>query len=318
MCFLITLPCWAQTSVSESALGTGILDLELSASEITVGDRVEARLTLVWAGPEPDGAPRFPTWQTSWGDAEILSTGDVEALADPNGRRVFHQDLVLTAFTTGAIPLPEVTVAVTVNGATLEVASGEEWGFNVRSVLPEDGADVEPRPPAPPRPLAANARFVWTIAGLGACGLLAAWLLGRRLKVSQATAATTPAEPLQELLDHLMKLDPTATEPAHTGLSLNLRHFLARSLGFPATESTTREIERRLRRTRVTSELVGSTVQLLRDCDQVKFARATVSANVTRRRLRQARDLGYRIDRGLRPPPDSSAEATGKPAGANR
>ena len=112
--------------------------------------------------------------------------------------------------------------------------------------------------------------------------------------------------PLAELLHRLRALEPAATEHAHTGLSLGLREFLGRSLGFAAAESTTTEIERRLRRARFEPDTGGSggapaplrrdVVRLLRDCDQVKFARTLVPAQVTRDRLRQARDLGIRID----------------------
>ena len=302
------LPCLAQTTE-----GTGVLDLTLSRSEITVGDRIEARLTLVWTGPEPVAEPRFPAWQTTWGDAEVLSAGEVETSIEADARRVYRQDLVLTAFHTGEIRLPDVRATLPLEHRTIEVAVGREIRFEVRSVLPEAPQEAEPRPPAPPAPLAAEARFVWTASGLGALGLLAAWLLGRRLKVPPATATRPPADPLEELLEHLANLDPTAAEPAHTGLSLGLRRFLGRSFSFRATESTTTEIERRLRRAHVGAEIAGDTAGLLRDCDLVKFARAPVAAPTTRGRLRQARALGQGIERRLRPTPDDVGATPASP-----
>ncbi len=301
ICLLTVLPA-AAFAATETA---GILDVELSPAEITVGDRLEARLTLVWTGPEPAATPSFPAWRQKWGDAEILSAGEVETLAGQDGPRVYRQDLVLTAFTTGEIRLPEVTITLVAGGETIDVASGPDAGFEVLSVLPEDAADARPRPPAPPRPLAPDARFAWTAAGLGAFALVAAWLMGHRLRLSAAAIPPPPAEPLAELLDRLKRLDPAAAEPAHTGLSLGLRNFLGRRLGFPAAESTTTEIERRLRRARVDPQSARSTVGLLRDCDLVKFAGLSVAASVTRGRLVLARDLGHRIERGLQPAPDA-------------
>ena len=51
-------------------------------------------------------------------------------------------------------------------------------------------------------------------------------------------------EPLAELLARLEQLDPQHGGAAHTGLSLALRRYLGRSLGFDATPSTTTEIQR--------------------------------------------------------------------------
>ena len=316
VCALVAaLPCAAQTPN-----GVGILDVALPPTEITVGDRIEARLTLVWTGAEPAAEPRFPAWQEGWGDAEVLSSGAIETAGGPGGRRLYTQDLVLTSFTTGEIRLPGVTVALPLTEGTVEISSGEH-GFTVRSVLPADGEALEPRPPAPPVPLATQARFGWTVGGLCGLCLLLAWLLAGRLRTLRPSVETVPATPLAELLERLRRLDPAAAEPAHTGLSLGLRDFLGRSLGFPGVESTTSEIERRLRLARLPAEgqtltiepeIAGGAVGLLRDCDQVKFAGLTVAAPVTRQRLRQAGDLGCSIDRLF----NAEADAEGDPEGA--
>ncbi len=295
LCFT-ALPCAAQPPA-----GVGVVDVTLSPAEITVGDHIEARLTLVWTGPEPTAEPLFSGWGNSWGDAEVLSAGDLEMVAGPGARRVYTQELVVTAFTTGEIRLPAIIVVVPLGAETVEVPSGGELSFNVRSILPEDAGELEPRPPAPPRRLAAEARFAWTVSGLGGLSLLLAWLVARRLRAPGAGVAPAATEPLAQLLYRLQHLDPTAAEPAHTGLSMGLRDFLGRSFDFPAAESTTTEIEHRLRQARVEPETTGGTVGLLRDCDQVKFAQSPVAARVTLSRLRQARELGHRIDRRLRP-----------------
>jgi hypothetical protein len=60
----------------------------------------------------------------------------------------------------------------------------------------------------------------------------------------------------------------------HTGLSQALRRYLGRTFGFPAPESTTSEIQRRLVARGWPSAQVRAMVELLRACDLVKFARA--------------------------------------------
>ena len=72
--------------------------VEVAPEFITVGDRVEAKLTLVWDGGTPASQPRFPAWQETWGDAEVLAAGEIEAFKYPSGRWVYSQTVVLTAF----------------------------------------------------------------------------------------------------------------------------------------------------------------------------------------------------------------------------
>lgn len=294
------------------ALGAARLKVELAPREITVGDRVAATLTLVWMREAPVAEPRFPTWQESWGPAEVLETGDVEGFVDQSGRRIYRQSVTLTAFRTGAVDLPPVTVAVPLEGETVEVASEDPGGFEVRSVLPDEPADgeeaepLEPRAAAPPVALAPDNRF-WIAAGvLAALTALMAWLVARRLALTPgalaAPARPRPA-PLAELEERLRRVDPAAgAEPAHTALSLALRDFLGRSLGFQALESTTSEVHRRLQRTPVPAAVAQQLVRLLRDCDQVKFARLDVPPARTEDRLVRARGLARDVDAGLRPP----------------
>lgn len=293
------VPCAAQTGAA------GTLTVALRPTEVTVGDRVEAQVALVWTGPRPAAAPRFPAWQETWGPAEVLAAGEVEAFTDASGRHVYRQNVTLTAFRTGRVELPGVTVAVPLDAETVEIAQDEGAGFEVLSVLPEEGAgELAPRDAAPLVAFDAGRRFPATAAALGGLCLLAAWLLARRLARSPSPAARPRLAPLEELLERLRRLDPAAGEPAHTGLSLGLRAFLGRRLDLRAVEGTTSEIQRRLRRTEVTPGVAQGTVRLLRACDQVKFARAPVDAARTGDRLREAGALAREIENGLRPSAD--------------
>ena len=294
-------PAGAQTG-DGGAAGIGRLKVKLAPTEIAVGDRVEARITLVWTGPAPTSIPRFPAWQASWGPVEIVRAGAVDVV-DQGARRVYRQTLLLTAFETGDVVLPGVTVRVAVDGEVMEISNEATIGFSVTSVLPDDAAEISPRPPAPPRRPAADRRFLWVLAVLAAAVWVMARRLTRRLAADPAAEPPEPAAaPLDELLQRLRQLDPAAAESAHTALSLGLRRFLGRSLGFRAAESTTSEIRHRLAATPVAEDVAEGTVLLLRDCDEVKFARQAVAPSLTGDRLSFGLELARRIDAGLAPP----------------
>ncbi len=302
---LTPLPCFAQTLIvaepPEATEGVGHLKVELDREEITVGDRIQARLTLVWTGPEPADEPRFPIWRDAWGRAAVLVAGEVET-SIYGARRVYRQTVEVTAFETGEISLPRISVTLPFGAEAVEIEGAGEASFEVKSVLPEDEQELEPRPAAPPRPLARGWRFAWTTGtGLGLSRLLLR-PLGRPLPTAPGAAAQPPAtQRVAELLQHLRRLEASAAEPAHTGLSRALRRFLGRSLRFPAAESTTSQIRRRLRASCLEPATACATVDLLCACDQVKFARVPVGSAVTRERLADARRLARDVDQALAP-----------------
>ncbi len=286
------------------------VNVEVTPEEITVGDRVTARLTLVWDGEAPTGEPRFPAWGETWGQAEVLRAGAVES-STAGERRVYVQSLVLTSFSTGEVVLPQVSVSVPLAAETVLVPTRAGVGFTVRSVLPEgmgesgegEGEELQPRGAAPLRRLGGDWRSYATFGVLALLCLLVARRLGTRLRTTPAASGGGRRQllPLEELLSSLGDVDPAASEPAHTAMSLALRCFFGRRLDMNAVESTTSEIQRRLHDTAVTSGEAQRAVAFLRQCDQVKFARQDVGSAVTSERLTEARRLGEEIEERLRP-----------------
>ena len=307
--------------------GYAELKVDLTPNQsVTVGDRVQADVVLVWMGPEPTEEPRFPAGQDTWGKAEILETGQVESFVDQSQRRIYRQTLYLTAFKVGDYRLPQVTVAVPLPDRTEELRTPTDLSFAIGSVLPdpavaptedEEGADdeataetLEPRPAAPLQNLDRNPLYLVTVALLAALIVLLAIQLARRMiRGGGASIFSKPRlPPLDELLERLRRLDAEAgSEPVHTGLSLALRDFLGRSLGIHALEATTSEIQRHLRSTDVPAVLAQRTVRLLRDCDQVKFARLEVEPSTADDRATRAQATAREIDELLRPEPEPEA-----------
>lgn len=296
----------------------GRLAVELNPSaETRVGDRVPARLVLEWTGPEIAAeGPRFPVWDSGWGAAEVLEAGDVESFTDQAGRRIHRQELVLTAFETGEIRLPPRTVAVpTTEGDTVELET-EEARFEVVSVLPPEGSEepVEPRPPAPLAELPGDLRFPAAAAAATALLLAAlafAFFRVRRQAPLGGEATRRPLRPpLEELELALDAADPRGPADAlHVAISTGLRRYLWRAAGLPALESTTTELRRRLLSSPVPEEATHGVVQLLRACDQVKFARGAVPPERAEERVHTARRLARTIEHALRPAPAPGTEA---------
>ena len=302
-----------------------LVDVELSTPGITVGDRVEATVMVVWMGADVQEPARFPTWQDTWGRAEILEVAEPNEIDDASGRRIWRQTLTLTAFRTGEVELPPVTVALPLSDRTVE-ATTRSVSFIVSSVLPappepapgQDPAQAGQPPPIPaPKGPAAATRLRQTQQSfwLTTIVLWLSLLVGmvwttvavahQPERVEPGAKTIDPLRllaPIDELRQRLARLDPAwPAEPLHTGLSFALRTYLGRRLHFRAVESTTTEIQRALRRAALSADVHHRVVRLLRDADAVKFARAEVTPDVAGRRLAEAGDLARQIEHEMAP-----------------
>lgn len=290
------------------------VQVNLSRSQPTVGDRIEAVIELrvdSTTARELTADPRFPVWGRTWGEADILATSPPGKTLEAGGSVVYRQHLTLTAFQTGKVPLPSMEIAVPLRSRTVQVATPSGLSIDVQSVLPQGAKKLKPKPPKPPVSLPIGDAFWWTLAGmLAACLALGLLILRQNRKVAEAAAPRPDLAPLPELA---AALDRLAAEPSavrlHTGLSLAFRHYLARVLGFGAEEHTTTEIQRHLLAGRLPAQLVRQSVDLLRACDLVKFARQEVDPERSRERLDTARRIGMEIDERTRPV--AALEATG-------
>lgn len=303
------------------------LTLTLAPQEIKVGGLVEAVLTIeLDAGTGEPPVPTFPNWQSHWGSAEIRELGKVTRSTSGGGgdgagngagngnrddnavsglRVRYSQTLLLTAFRPGNVTLPPVAVTFAGDGTAIESLT-EPATFEVGSVLPVDvdAEALEPKPPAPPRSLPLGSRFWWTAGLLAAlaAALSALLLMRRRAEAAEAAHAGTPIDPWDALQSALDKLATAAdAETVFTGLSLELRRYLGRSLAFPAAESTTTELRRRLLRSGLPSSVCGDVVRLLVEADAVKFAKRMPAPGRVQECLEKTRITATEVRDFLRP-----------------
>lgn len=296
-------------------------ELSLSPSgPVTVGDPVEAVLTVRLPNePDDPGAePRFPLWGRRWGEAEVVEAGEPQRV-EHGGEVSYRQRLVLTAFRPGTVELPPVEVAVPSpgdGGRTRALATPAGLAFEVRSVLPPGDEVPAPMPPAGLRRLPWGAPFWAALAGFGAAALLLSALLLRRRRSATASAATRPAAPpLPELLAELDGAAGLASSlEAHTRLSFALRRYLGRRLPFPALESTTSEVHRRLLSHQIPGPLTRRAVELLRACDLVKFARREDGPERARERVEAAREIGRELEDLFQPAAPQAGNGPAPPA----
>lgn len=264
----------------------------------TVGDPVEATITLeVPADLVAD--PRFPVWGKTWGEAEIVKADEPVRISST----VWAQKLTLAAFKPGSVPLPPVQIAVPKRTGTVQISTPAGLAIAVRSVIPQSEKNPKPKPAAAMRPLPLGERFWWTVAVLSALCLLGAWLIwlqNRRMSPQAAKPALGPFEELAAEIDGL-RAEPSMLA-VHTRLSFALRRYLGRRLPFPAVESTTSDIQRQLLARRMPGPLVRQTVELLRACDLVKFARQEVGETQAKERVETARRLAGEFEAQLAPP----------------
>ncbi|MFY9822919.1 MAG: hypothetical protein WAM82_16175 [Thermoanaerobaculia bacterium] len=285
------------------------MNVALSPNGITVGDPAQAVVTVTARMADLAGAPQFPLWGSTWGEAEIIAKDAPVKTGERDGRdgvATWQQTLTLRAFRTGSVPLPPVTVEVPLKQGNPRISRFQTpagLALAVRSVIPPEEKNPLPKPPAAMRPLAIGARFWWTLGILSALALVSLWLLLRRPRTVAAGAAEAPAlPPFEELAT---ELDRLATEPSmpvlHTRLSLALRRYLGRRLPFHAVESTTAEIQRQLLSRRMPGPVARQGVELLRSCDLVKFARQDVGLGSARERVETARRVAGELEAHLAP-----------------
>ncbi len=283
------------------------LDANLAPPTIAVGDRVEATLTLHLGADDAALDATFPDWSRGWGDAEVLAASPVERLSEGGEPRLV-QRLTLTAFRPGTVELPPVAVRLGSDPAR-SITVPAPLHLIVRSVLAADEKDAKPAPAAAPRPMPVSSRVAWALATALVLAGSSAWLAWRRGAFAAAKAIVPPLPPRRQLAFALGSLAGQAPDRAWRELSLAVRRYLGQTLAFPAAESTSTEIHRRLAARHLAPELARRGVKLLREADQVKFARRPATPSEIVAAIDEAAAVADAVEAHLHPEPAAAATA---------
>lgn len=212
-------------------------------------------------------------------------------------------------FEIGSVDVPPVPFQV--RGADGAVA---EWTttsakLEVATVLRAGEQEPKPADLAPPAELAFDrkrlAKIAAVVLGLLALGAWLGWWLKRRFGGPRAKPLPPPIPAdiraladLEALLGapHLAQGE---LRRFHIELAAILKRYLEDRFTFPAVERTTIEVERDLRRLAVDAQAQLPAIQVLRDCDRVKFANASTTAEEGRKRASDVRAVVERTRVGL-------------------
>jgi hypothetical protein len=273
------------------------LSVTLEPATVTVGDPITVTATIEL--PRRGLPATLELDDSRRGEIQALDAPRLERTAAGEGERLTWT-FRAAVFRPGRFELAPPVVRLA-GDPPLEIAFDAPLRVEVRSVL-EGAADTAPAPPAPPRALARGAALWWTLAALAAAVVAAALALARQ-PPPPAGAAVAPALPPLAELERALESIPTADAVAgHAAVSRALRRYLGRALAFPALESTTAEIGRRLRgRGAVDPGLAGRIRRLLGECDGVKFARRPTDAAELAARRDAALAIGRELEAALAP-----------------
>jgi len=263
---------------AQEAASVDTLDarLEVSTSVVKVGEPVRVRLSV----PVPEAGARLtgPTAPGVVGDIDLRASNPVPAGPDSAAWLV-----ELAFFRPGDVELPPLPFALVPGGGGEPVpVRTAPYRFSIVSSLPDTASAADIRdirgPIAPP--------VRWDgkrIAGAIAILLLlaaAVLLWRRRRRPEEVHAPARPAVPPEEVaLRALRALEEEALpargkfEEHYVRLSNILRAYVEGRFGIPALESTTFEIEERLRQGRVRAESPDDLLRFLDEADLVKFAK---------------------------------------------
>lgn len=282
------------------------VEVLLEPTEVTVGDPVRATLSVDL--PAAAAPPRFPTWGNSWGDAEIASVSEPIRRVLPQGTR-WQQQIDLRLFQPGETTLPAPDIRLPGGAAPLPIAT-DRLRLHVRSVLPEGVEDPEPLPPVAAVPLPVGRRFWATAATAAAVLALLLAVLIRRGRGVQSERPTPSVPPIERFRSDLEVVLANRGEPAWTALSVSVRRYLGARLAFPALESTTTEVRRRLSAANDPA-IAGESRRvsgLLSSADGVRFARREVTEQDLQSAVELARTTIESIETALRTVEEAVAE----------
>ena len=272
-----------------------ILSHQFEPDDITVGDPVHLRLRI-----EADENLHFFLDPIDGSELEHLEVDEpqvkqIKSESLPTGKAHYEVTYPLRAFTTGAHPLPPITIKYTSADGDSDSIQTPSYLFEVRAVkLPNDTEMKGIKRPwsVPPN------WFLYILIVLLviiAVGVLVVFYLRRRAKPldlqPEAVSQRQPHEIAYEQLNRIEGMNWVAQGEMkiyHTEISHVIRQYIAARYYIPALELTTQELLERLQPEDVPRDLLQ---QFFTNCDLVKFARYSPTKPEAHERMEEARQI---------------------------
>ena len=253
--------------------------LTLDRKEPSIADRVNFSIEITAQEDYEAELPRFGDKLEQFG---IVDYHTLEETLDEDGRVHTGRSYVLEPFLSGEYTIPAMTVTFTKKGedeAEAHTVETEPITLTVRSLLPEQAAELEIHEICPPVPLPRpKIRWLWPVLGAAAAAavVLVLVILSRR---RPAAAGPTPLPAHEIAYGHLRDL--VARDLVGAGqvklfyqeLTDIIRRYIENRFGLHAPEETTEEFLSELGRTDVLPPRHKALLQqFLQHADLVKFA----------------------------------------------
>ncbi len=305
MRYVISLACLLAAPASAQTIRLHVL-----TDSVTVGERFEVAVAVEHAPgvqvvfPEspvdPVGAP------LKAGEIELL---DIRRLppVERGAARVDSAVFEAATFALDSARVGPVMVRI-VRGADTTFAASPSALVGVRSLVPADAEEPKGLAPLAPFP---HAWGPWLIAALLVLALIGAlwWWLRQRRNHPAPTSTLPPNEEVTVRLDALGNAapkTPEAVKPFYVELSDALRTYLARTLGVPAMEQTSRELMSTLAeyQDEVPESAHKRLASVLRLADLAKFAEVQPDPSTHETALARAREAVAAIEGAMAPEPE--------------
>lgn len=272
------------------------LSFTAEIEQLTIGDPVNIKATATY----PAGYQvLFPDLPERWGSFEVRNQARTAARSNPDGSETATQSIQVALFGTGSFETPDYTITILNDIGQIESMLAPPVTLTVVPVLPPGSLQLKDIKPQTNLPWI----VAWPVIPAGALllaflGLVvymtAKWVRTIRYKASIKVDTRSPYEIAQDELVHIQRLDMPGQgliKEHYTMVSDSVRRYLENAYEVAATDLTTDEVRRALRSSAITTEDSRDVINLLGDCDLVKFTALEPGPDTAREMTERAREL---------------------------
>lgn len=281
-----------------------VAELTPAQTQMTVGDLVTLNLSVT----HPAGwRVIVPELDRVWGDYEVVSQGTPQISANPDGTETTTQPINVTLFRVGAFETPTLSITVVDPNGTTTPIPVPPTSLNVVSVL--TGSDTTLRDIKPQATLDVPGLSPLVVGGVALAAVLAAAaanLIARALRKPKPVIDNRT--PVQRAKDDLTEIERSAWlangehKEYYDAISDTVRRYMEAVFGITAMGQTTSELRFALRQAGVPGETVRLAVDLLAECDVIKFATVTPTPQHAAVVLNRAREFIFLTEPVGQPP----------------